>query len=65
MNTDKGRFQPSDYAIEYLGYVAAGWCQAKPGETADATFFDIHERKPFAADFAAGTRGVVCMGLAA
>lgn len=58
-------FQPSDYVVEYFVYFADGWRRAKPGESADAAFVDIHEGEPFAADFAAGTFGVVCIGLAA
>ena len=58
-------FQPSDYVIEYFGYFTDGWRRAEPGEIADAEFFDIHEGKPFAADFAAGARGVACIRLTA
>ncbi len=56
-------FQPSAYAIEYFGYFADTWRRAKPEEIGDAEFFDIHEGKPFAADFAAGARGVACIRL--
>lgn len=58
-------FQPSDYIIEYFGYFTDGWRRAEPGDIADAEFFDIHEGKPFAADFAAGARGVACIRLIA
>lgn len=60
-----GAFQPSGYVIEYFGYFAGGWRRVQSGEIADAEFFDIHEGKPFAADFAAGARGVVCIRLIA
>lgn len=58
-------FQPSDCAIEYFGYFKDGWRRAQSEEIADAEFFDIHEGKPFAADFAAGARGVACIRLTA
>jgi SAM-dependent methyltransferase len=58
-------FQPSDYVIEYFGYFTDGWRKTESGEIADAEFFDIHEGKPFAADFAAGARGVACIRLTA
>jgi SAM-dependent methyltransferase len=58
-------FQPSEYSIEYFGYFADGWRRAQYEEIADAEFFDIHEGKPFASDFAAGARGVACIRMIA
>ena len=60
-----GAFQPSECFIEYFGYFAGGWKRTQSGEIAEAEFFDIHEGKPLAADFAAGARGVACMRLIA
>lgn len=58
-------FQPTAYVIEYFGYFADGWRRARSEEIVDAEFFDIHEGKPLAADFAAGARGVACIRLVA
>ena len=58
-------FQPSDHAIEYFGYFAEGWRRCQAVDIADAAFFDVHEGKPYAADFAAGARGVACIRMVA
>lgn len=58
-------FQPSNYTVEYFGYFADGWHRTESEKIADAEFFDIHEGKPFAPDFAAGARGVACIRLTA
>jgi len=58
-------FDPSEYSVEYFGYDAMGWRRVEHEEIKDAEFFDIHERKAFAADYAAGARGVACIKLTA
>jgi hypothetical protein len=58
-------FAPAEYKIDYFGYTDAGWqpCESKSIENAE--FFDIHEGKALAPDFAAGARGVACLRLVA
>ena len=58
-------FRPSDYSIDYFGYFPDGWRRASSCEIADAAFFDVHDARDFAPDFAAGARGVACMKLIA
>lgn len=58
-------FSPSDYAIEYFGYGETGWARSEAADIADADFFDIHAGQPYAADFAAGARGVACIRMVA
>ncbi len=58
-------FQPTTHTVEYFGYGMDGWCRTEGENIADAEFFDVHEGKPFGADFAAGARGVACIRLVA
>lgn len=58
-------FQPSVHTVEYFGYGMDGWRRAEAEEVVDAEFYDVHEGKPFGADFAAGARGVACLRLVA
>ena len=58
-------FNPSASEIEYFGYSPDGWRCVRAEDLSEATFFDIHERKEYDADFAAGARGVACMRLTA
>lgn len=56
-------FQPSRFSVDYFGYSGEGWRRVTREEIADAEFYDVHEGKPFAADFAAAARGVACVKL--
>jgi len=58
-------FQPSRHSVTFFGYGAEGWSRTNAEKIKDATFFDIHERKPFDPDYAAGARGVACIRLVA
>ncbi len=58
-------FQPSQHSLEFFGYDTTGWHRSEHTEIADAEFFDVHEGKSFAPDFAAGARGVACIRLIA
>ncbi len=58
-------FQPTDYSIDYFGYDEKGWHRAELKDVENVEFFDIHEGKPFATDYAAGARGVACIRLIA
>jgi SAM-dependent methyltransferase len=57
-------FAPAYQELDYFGY-SDGWHQADPTALAEATFFDIHQDKHFAPDYAAAARGLVCMRLVA
>lgn len=58
-------FGPSEFSIDYFGYDAQGWKRTDAESLDHAEFFDIHEGKPLAKDFAAGARGVACIRLVA
>ena len=58
-------FKPTEYSVEFFGYDASGWRRVEHADIEDAEFFDIHEGRPFANDFAAGARGVACIKLQA
>lgn len=58
-------FQPSSHTVEYFGYGMDGWRRVDAEEVADAEFFDVHEGRPFGADFAAGARGLACIRMEA
>lgn len=58
-------FSPQEYSIDYFGYSENGWSRVEYQDIEDAEFFDIHEKKPVAADRAAGARGVACIKLTA
>lgn len=58
-------FAPTTYGVDYFAYSADGWMRSTPNELVDAEFHDVHSGQPFAADFAAGARGVACIKLIA
>lgn len=58
-------FRPSNHSVDYFGYEMDGWRRVEPAEIANAEFFDVHDGRPFGADFAAGARGVACIRLVA
>lgn len=47
----------------YYRYRAAGWQVARPGECADAGYFNVHETKAIDPDGAAAARAVACLEL--
>lgn len=58
-------FGPSEFSIDYFGYFYDGWRQTESTEIKDVQFYDIHEGRPFDADFAAGARGAACIRMVA
>ncbi len=58
-------FKPSTHHVDYFGYGDDGWRPVEAASIEQAEFFDIHEGKPFAPDYAAGARGVACIRLVA
>jgi hypothetical protein len=56
-------FQPAQQELAYFGYSPQGWQAEDRDRLAEATFFDIHQEKQFASDYAAAARGVACMRL--
>ena len=58
------KFSPQSYTAQYFKYEADGWRRTSYEELWEANFFDIHSRREYDADFAAGARGLVCLELA-
>jgi len=58
-------FQPVEYQVDYFAYEQTGWHRSSAEALAKATFFDIHQDKPYDADMAAGARGVACIRMEA
>ena len=58
-------FDPSAHQVDYFGYIDDGWQRVEAAAIEQAEFFDVHEGKPFAPDYAAGARGVACIRLIA
>lgn len=56
-------FAPAEYRESHFRYQADGWVVSDREQSADATYFDIHTRKHYDADFAAASRAVVCLEL--
>jgi hypothetical protein len=54
-------FNPSQKEIEYFGYDKSGWAYATASSLSKGTYFDIHSKKRFDSDFAAGSRGIACI----
>lgn len=54
-------FRPSQTELEYFGYSQFGWAKVDASSLENATCFDIHAQKHYDSDFAAFSRGVVCM----
>ena len=54
-------FSPVEFSVDYYGYSKNGWKKSDAESLANAEFFDIHEHKTLAEDFAAGARGVACI----
>jgi hypothetical protein len=58
-------FQPAQAEVEYFAYTPDGWHASDPAALIEATFFDIHQDRYFAPDYAAAARGLICMRLVA
>lgn len=58
-------FRPSECRESHYKYLPDGWRNSSREESKDATYFDIHIRKEYDADFAAASRAVVCLELKA
>ncbi|MDR2365321.1 MAG: class I SAM-dependent methyltransferase [Zoogloeaceae bacterium] len=58
-------FSPISHSVEYFAYRPDGWQRCQASDIADAEFYDIHTGAPCGADYAAGARGVACLGMVA
>jgi hypothetical protein len=56
-------FGPTQVTETHFRYTEGGWVPSDRGRSRDSTYFDIHERKNYDADFAAASRAVVCLEL--
>lgn len=56
-------FQPAHAQQFYFKYEADGWRVSSREDVRDATCFDINEQKTYDEDFAAFSRGIVCLEL--
>jgi len=56
-------FIPSECREFHFRYQADGWVVSNREQSSDATYFDIHARRNYDADFAAASRAVVCLEL--
>lgn len=54
-------FSPASHLESFFKYEAGGWRRAEARELQEATFFDIHKRKKYDPDYAAGARGLACL----
>jgi SAM-dependent methyltransferase len=55
------KFTPASVAEKHFKYEADGWHVSSRELSSDATCFDIHRQKTHDADFAAFSRGIVCI----
>ena len=56
-------FSPVSFNEYYFKYEPDGWRVAPKEDIKDATCFDIHFQKPYDPDYAAFSRGIVCLEL--
>jgi hypothetical protein len=56
-----GAFSPSSVFESHFRYEPEGWVVSSREGSKDATCFDIHQQKVYDKDFAAFSRGVVCL----
>jgi SAM-dependent methyltransferase len=54
-------FNPSSHVETYFRYLPKGWEKSSRNISKDATCFDIHHQTEYDADFAAFSRGIVCL----
>lgn len=56
-------FGPTHVTETHFRYTASGWVSSDREASRNSTYFDIHKRKNYDADFAAASRAVVCLEL--
>ncbi|MDD5435107.1 MAG: methyltransferase domain-containing protein [Nitrospira sp.] len=56
-----GAFSPTSFNDYYFKYEQNGWHASTRESTKDATCFDIHFQKTYDPDYAAFSRGIVCL----
>lgn len=56
-------FSPSKVDEFHFKYLSDGWRVSSRDESSDATCFDIHLNKNYDSDFAAFSRGIICLEL--
>jgi predicted SAM-dependent methyltransferase len=56
-------FRPTQVTETHFRYTASGWVSSDREASRNSTYFDIHKRKTYDADFAAASRAVVCLEL--
>lgn len=56
-------FAPAQITEAHFRYEPEGWRPSSREESKDCTYFDIHTQKNYAPDFAAASRGIVCLEL--
>jgi len=56
-------FGPTRVTETHFRYAESGWVPSDREASGDSTYFDIHKRKNYDADFAAASRAVVCLEL--
>lgn len=56
-------FEPKSFNEHYFRYFSDGWKNSNRKECRDATYFDIHTEKQYAADYAAASRAIICLEL--
>lgn len=54
-------FAPATLVETIYRYRKEGWTVSDRASAADATYFDIHERKDYDEDYAAASRGLICL----
>lgn len=56
-------FAPRSHLETHFRYAPEGWRRSSRAESAEATYFDIHRRVGYDPDYAAASRGVICLEL--
>lgn len=56
-------FAPTRVTETHFRYTESGWVPSDRAASRDGTYFDIHKRKKYDADFAAASRAVACLEL--
>lgn len=56
-------FRPTRSKETHFRYAPGGWMLSSREQSRDSTYFDIHHRRDYDADFAAASRAVVCLEL--
>jgi len=56
-------FSPTSNIEHHFKYEPGGWQVSSRDESKNATYFDIHKKKTYDADYAAAARAIVCLEL--